>query len=109
MPFILKKHDNLCRSLYNGPTEKNECPFENCKFTHDIDVYLGDKFDDVGETCPIYTTRGFCSFGITCRFAKNHIDENKRNVKQDWYDAAKGDSSNFLSSGEFTLFHYLLV
>lgn len=105
MPFILKKHDNLCRSLYNGPTEKNDCPFENCKFLHDIDVYLGDKFADVGDTCPIYTTKGFCSFGITCRYAKNHIDENKRNIKQDWYNVANADSFNFLSSGKIYLFH----
>lgn len=100
MPFVQKKHDNLCRSLYNGPTATNECPFENCKFLHDIDEYLSDKFEDVGDTCPIYTTRGFCSFGITCRFAKQHIDENKRNIKSDSYDEKKsGDSFNFLSSG----------
>lgn len=92
----------MCRSLYNGPSKQIECKFENCKFLHDLDLYLAEKFDDIGDTCPIYSTKGFCSFGVTCRFATNHLDENRNNTKEDWYDESKcaSDSRNHLSSGK---------
>lgn len=36
LPFKTLKTDNLCKILYNGPSEI-KCNFPNCKFIHDID------------------------------------------------------------------------
>jgi tRNA-dihydrouridine synthase 3 len=44
---------------------------------------LKQKPEDIGETCYIYSTKGFCHYGITCRFAKNHVDENFKNLVQE--------------------------
>lgn len=97
-PFTMRKFDNLCMAFYNGPTD--ECKRENCKFVHDLDQFLAEKPDDIGPVCPIYSTKGFCARGLTCRFAKNHMDENNKNLKQDWYDeAATVDSVNQMPTG----------
>lgn len=67
---------------------------------HDIDRYFDEKPEDIDSTCPIYSTKGFCPRGLTCRFAKNHIDENRNNCKQDWYnEGTANDSVNYLSAG----------
>lgn len=62
------------------------CPFEKCKFIHDIEKYLSDKPADVGKTCYIYSTKGFCPRGLTCRFASAHIDGDLNNLKSDKYN-----------------------
>ncbi|XP_031617618.1 tRNA-dihydrouridine(47) synthase [NAD(P)(+)]-like, partial [Contarinia nasturtii] len=85
-------------TLYNGPTNAKECTYEKCKYVHDIDRYFAEKPDDIGPLCPVYSTKGFCPRGVTCRFAKNHLDENRNNCKQDWYDEAQAnDSVNHMS------------
>lgn len=53
---------------------------------HDIEKYLSDKPADVGNTCYIYSTKGFCPRGLTCRFAGAHIDGDLNNLKSDKYD-----------------------
>lgn len=68
--------NRLCRSII----EMKECKLPNCRFSHDIEKYLKDKPEDIGETCYIYSTKGFCHYGITCRYAKNHVDENFKNM-----------------------------
>lgn len=72
----------LCRALIDG--EPNKCEKkEGCKFSHDITQYLANQPENLGETCYIYSTKGYCNFGITCRFSKCHLDENNRNIKSD--------------------------
>lgn len=94
----MRKFDNLCMAFYNGPSK---CDRENCKFVHDLDQFLAEKPEDIGPVCPIYSTKGFCARGLTCRFAKHHMDENKRNLKQDWYDeAVVVDSVNQMPAGK---------
>lgn len=101
LPFYVKKEANLCSSLYNGSDAAKKCEYENCKYVHDIDHYFADKPEDIGDVCPVYTTKGFCPRGLTCRFAKNHLDENRNNRKQDWYDEAKAnDTVNFMTAGK---------
>lgn len=96
----MNREENLCRSLYNGPDAAKPCPYEKCKYVHDLDNYFAEKPEDVGLTCPVYSTRGFCPRGLTCRFAKNHLDENRNNRKEEWYDEAKAnDTINYLASG----------
>lgn len=102
----MNREANLCRSVYHGPGSGEKCPYDVCKFIHDIDRYFAEKPDDIGPVCPIYTTKGFCPRGLTCRFAQNHIDDNRNNCKQDWYDeATANDSVNQLTQGLFQCFN----
>lgn len=71
--------DKLCRSLVDGLGDQ-KCSRENCKFLHDVEKYLEKKPEDIGEKCPIYSTKGFCSFGITCRFGKEHTSDDFKNM-----------------------------
>lgn len=99
----MNREANLCSSLYNGPDAAKACSFENCKYIHDVNQYFAEKPEDIGSVCPVYTTKGFCPRGLTCRFAKNHLDENRNNIKQEWYDeATANDSVNFMTSGKHT-------
>lgn len=71
--------DKLCRSLIDGT--QSECQrLDKCKFSHDLPAYLEKKLPDIGEKCPIYSTSGFCTYGITCRFGKCHIDSDNKNI-----------------------------
>jgi len=71
--------DKLCRALVDG-VESDKCTRENCKFLHDVKSYMEKKPADINEKCPLYTTKGFCMYGITCRFAKEHISEDFKNL-----------------------------
>lgn len=71
--------DKLCRSLVDG-LEK-ECSREGkCKFSHDLDAYLQKKLPDIGVKCPIYSIKGFCTYGVTCRFSSDHLSEDHKNI-----------------------------
>lgn len=77
---------------------------------HDLDKYLAAKGDDIGPVCPIYSTKGFCSRGLTCRFGSSHIDENRNNCKAEWYDeTAASDSFNQITSGNAESFILLIT
>lgn len=78
--------DKLCKVLANGLDAK--CDRENCKMSHDLKAFLDKKPADLGEKCPIYSTRGFCTFGVTCRFSKNHLTPDNINMNFD-SEAAK--------------------
>lgn len=73
--------DKLCRSLIDG--NEKDCPKENCKFSHDLIAYLEKKSPDISEKCPIYSTKGFCLYGVTCRFSSNHLTDDKKNLNPD--------------------------
>ena len=61
----------LCIRMIDG----RGCTFGNqCKFSHDIAAYCATRQPDLGETCPIYTLRGECRFGVMCRFGSAHLD-----------------------------------
>uniref|UniRef100_A0A915HMB3 tRNA-dihydrouridine(47) synthase [NAD(P)(+)] n=1 Tax=Romanomermis culicivorax TaxID=13658 RepID=A0A915HMB3_ROMCU len=63
----------LCSSFFKTRT----CQYgEKCKFSHDLETFWENKPADLGDKCPIFDIRGFCSYGITCRFAKSHTGEN---------------------------------
>ncbi|KAJ6649739.1 tRNA-dihydrouridine(47) synthase [NAD(P)(+)]-like [Pseudolycoriella hygida] len=81
----IREH-NLCKSLFNGHDNDKKCPFEKCKYVHDIHKYLESKPKDVDGTCYIYSTKGFCERGLTCRFSGGHLDENLNNLKADFYN-----------------------
>ncbi|KAG5676616.1 hypothetical protein PVAND_006436 [Polypedilum vanderplanki] len=73
--------DKLCRALVNG--EEGKCNREVCKFLHDIKAYLEKKPKDLGEKCPIYSTKGFCPYGISCRFGSEHVTDDFKNMNID--------------------------
>lgn len=76
---------HLCHSLINGPTDV-KCTYPKCRYVHNLDEYLESKPKDIGETCQVFKTKGFCPRGVTCRFASCHLDENRNNIKSDSYD-----------------------
>lgn len=41
---------------------------------------MDKKPPDIAEHCPIYSTKGFCPYGIACRFGKEHIDADFKNL-----------------------------
>lgn len=60
-----------------------------------------------GDKCYIYSIKGFCPRGLTCRFASAHIDADFNNLKADFYDEnASPTSFNGITSGikQFTNF-----
>ncbi|XP_031566766.1 tRNA-dihydrouridine(47) synthase [NAD(P)(+)]-like [Actinia tenebrosa] len=67
----------LCSFIANG----EECARgEQCHFGHSIQKYLENKPPDIGENCIVFERFGKCNFGINCRFSKNHIDEEYKNI-----------------------------
>lgn len=71
--------DKLCRALIDG--SETECPrMEKCKFSHDLKTYLEKKQPDIGEKCPVFSLKGFCTYGVTCRFGKDHLTEDMKNI-----------------------------
>lgn len=78
-PYKVKRESQLCNSLANGdPT--SSCSYPNCVYLHDVKKYLEEKPKDIGESCYIYSQTGHCQYGLTCRYADNHLDEEKRNL-----------------------------
>lgn len=98
IPFREAFSTKLCRFLANGIDVK--CERENCKFTHDIKTYLEQKPEDLEGKCPIYSTKGFCTFGITCRFAKTHLTPDNINMN---YEKGDNDDKNGNSNMNFEL------
>ncbi|XP_030055917.1 tRNA-dihydrouridine(47) synthase [NAD(P)(+)]-like isoform X2 [Microcaecilia unicolor] len=69
----------LCPSITQESTSK--CYFgEKCKFLHDVHQYMTEKPADLGEKCHLFEMFGKCIYGVTCRFAKGHLDEDYKNV-----------------------------
>lgn len=86
---------NLCKSLFNGNASEIICSYPNCKYIHNVETYLAAKPKDIDELCYIYSTKGFCSRGITCRFAKNHLDNDLNNMKSEIFNEnAQADTYN---------------
>lgn len=46
---------------------------DQCKFSHDLRAFWDRKPADLGPECPLYRAFGFCRFGITCRYAADHV------------------------------------
>uniref|UniRef100_A0A182R6J2 tRNA-dihydrouridine(47) synthase [NAD(P)(+)] n=1 Tax=Anopheles funestus TaxID=62324 RepID=A0A182R6J2_ANOFN len=83
LPFKEEDALRLCKSLLDGNMGENaakKCSNTNCRFSHDLDKFLQLKPKDIDGKCYIYTTKGYCSFGVTCRFAGAHLDDNNRNI-----------------------------
>lgn len=79
---------------------------------HSLDLtifrrFLNIKGPDLGP-CYIFSTKGFCRRGLTCRFSKSHIDENGQNIKTDWSEDSQYDGEiNRIHPGIFTYNYFL--
>lgn len=59
----------LCFAVATG----GKCEREKCKFSHDVEVYLAAKDEDLQGNCPNMVAHGICRFGVKCRFLHSHI------------------------------------
>ncbi|KAK6635432.1 hypothetical protein RUM44_000683 [Polyplax serrata] len=75
---------SLCSCLKDVPEDAEklpECKVEKCKYLHDVKEYMEVKLPDIGNTCYVFSTKGYCPRGVTCRFGKSHITSDGRNKK----------------------------
>lgn len=70
--------------------------------THDIKLYLEQKGRDIGPSCHLFDTFGFCKFGVKCRFAASHLDENLNNMKKDDFHSPVSAGYAILSSDQLS-------
>ncbi|BFZ01663.1 hypothetical protein BsWGS_04702 [Bradybaena similaris] len=76
----MQDKDKICRSV----KENKECRFgDKCKFSHDKEDFVSKKLPELEGPCYIYDTFGHCPYGISCRFAANHITEDLQNKTND--------------------------
>ncbi|KAK4401440.1 tRNA-dihydrouridine(47) synthase [NAD(P)(+)]-like [Sesamum angolense] len=55
----------------------SSCPYgDNCRFSHDLEAFKAQKPDDLDGMCPFLSTKGPCPYGLACRFAGTHKDDN---------------------------------
>ena len=63
---------------------EKECFFgDRCRFMHNVDEYMAKKPPDLGDTCYVYDTYGYCPYSFACRFASKHIDADGKNMKNE--------------------------
>ncbi|ALC40277.1 CG10463, partial [Drosophila busckii] len=94
--FKDERYSHLCHSLLQGPGG-DPCALPNCKYVHDLEGFLVAKGEDLGKECYVYKTKGYCSRGVTCRFAKAHTDAEGRNLKAPHYDEQASTTCNGIS------------
>lgn len=94
LPFKEKDDLRLCKTLLDGSDKKDSCSNAKCRFSHDLEKFVQLKPKDIGETCYIYSLKGYCNFGVTCRFAGAHLDENLNNK---FAEGVSRESKNLVS------------
>lgn len=63
----------LCRALIDGTP--NPCKIERCTQIHDVSEYWAKRQPDIGPDCYAFTRFGYCSSGLSCRYAGAHVTE----------------------------------
>lgn len=97
--FRQDRESTLCPKLIDVNESAEELPIcgnDKCSFIHDVNVYLASKQADIQDECYIFSTKGYCPRGATCRFGKSHLTPNGRNIKR--CDNVENSNSNFLSN-----------
>ena len=94
-----KNGGELCTAFVKGI-----CTFPNCRYNHDVDLYVKAKQADLPGTCPfIAGGKPECPHGLMCRYFGSHPvvveeeeeEEERQAVKQ---NAAEGDSADAKST-----------
>ena len=71
--YMVQRTKKPCPNLYS--VEK--CSYDGCQNLHtedELNGYLDTKLPDIFEECPVFSSVGYCSSGLTCRFAAAHLD-----------------------------------
>ncbi|XP_001658172.2 tRNA-dihydrouridine(47) synthase [NAD(P)(+)]-like [Aedes aegypti] len=79
LPFKEQDDARLCKTLLDGKLNSEKCSNPRCRFSHDLERFIQLKPKDIGDSCYIYSLKGYCNFGVTCRFAGAHLDEESNN------------------------------
>ena len=74
---LQKRHERLCPSLSMG---ESSCDNNNCNYFHDIQDFMKNKPDDIGDKCVNFALKGKCIYGLECRFAKCHVSDDFKNI-----------------------------
>ena len=69
--------DKICRKFLECGT----CQFgDNCNFSHDIQTVIDNRPPDIGKTCVNFKVFGKCPYGVACRYGKEHLTEDFKNI-----------------------------
>ncbi|KAI9340219.1 tRNA-dihydrouridine(47) synthase [NAD(P)(+)]-like protein [Obelidium mucronatum] len=68
---------SFCAAFGSG-----QCNYENCKYSHDVDLYVASKGKDISGECVLFREYGVCKFGVRCRFADAHSFVDSDGVKK---------------------------
>ncbi|KAF8406525.1 hypothetical protein HHK36_008613 [Tetracentron sinense] len=53
----------------------SSCRYDsNCRFSHDLEAFKGQKPADLEGNCPFMSLKGPCPYGLACRFSGTHKD-----------------------------------
>ncbi|KAK9501061.1 hypothetical protein O3M35_002175 [Rhynocoris fuscipes] len=93
--------DMFCNKLADS-TNIQECDDTKCKFQHDRLEYLKNKPEDLDKTCYVYSVKGHCPRGVTCRFGSSHLSPTGDNIideekKKAWESNPLNSCMNYLS------------
>jgi tRNA-dihydrouridine synthase 3 len=72
-PRDFKPENKLC----SFALQAQECPYEDCKFSHDLKEAASTRPPDIVQVqdgCPNYNVKGFCEYGVRCRVGANHLN-----------------------------------
>ena len=74
---LQRQNERLCPSLLFGT---GDCNSKDCRYVHDIQQFMKDKLDDIGDRCVNFELKGKCIYGLECRFAKCHLSSDFKNI-----------------------------
>ena len=75
--------DKICRKFL----ENGICKFgDKCNFSHDIQAVINSRPPDVGETCINFKMYGKCPYGVACRFGKEHLTDDFKNITKEIFN-----------------------
>lgn len=100
-PFKCSPEAELCNSFVDVLEDDPEpnCSNQRCQFMHNISDYLKVKPCSIGSTCYVYSIRGRCPWGVSCRFGEEHSCENGRNkiLLEKWKNYQENPSSKTIN------------
>uniref|UniRef100_A0A8C1RDR2 tRNA-dihydrouridine(47) synthase [NAD(P)(+)] n=1 Tax=Cyprinus carpio TaxID=7962 RepID=A0A8C1RDR2_CYPCA len=70
-PSIVQERDTKC--VYG----------EKCRFLHDVSEYMCSKAADLGDQCYLFSSFGWCQYGVTCRFSRAHTSPELKNLRNE--------------------------
>lgn len=96
----------LCEKIKLSGDPKS-CEFgEQCRFVHDVEMYINSKPEDVDGTCPVFSAIGYCPSGLKCRWLSSHFKDGKMIVNDELKEtAAKQNYETNRVTSEYQ--HYL--